>query len=114
MNTEATVQKIAGTFTRMPVPTPALAISSSITFSVTHSAAGTLQPTLRHFHRMVDDYRKGDWEDAVTKSGKFVEAVLKVLWIYVGETVPSRQDLNVGTMIDNLQTKRTFPKIRSG
>jgi hypothetical protein len=59
----------------------------------------------RHFEKMVDDFQKGDWEDSSAKGGKFIEAVVKALWAYVGEIVPSGKDFKVGTILDKLQNK---------
>jgi len=68
-------------------------------------AAKHVGSAARHFDRMVEDFQKGDWEDCSAKGGKLIEAVVKALWVYVGETVPSGKDLKAGTIIDKLQNK---------
>jgi len=58
-----------------------------------------------HFQNMVADYQKSDWADAAAKAGKFIEAVVKALWVYVGENVPKGKQFSVGGIIDGLQQK---------
>jgi hypothetical protein len=60
---------------------------------------------VKHFQEMVSDYQQSDWADAAAKGGKFVEAVVKALWVWVGETVPAGKDFSVGGIIDKLQQK---------
>lgn len=72
-------------------------------------AAQHVDSAVQHFGRMVDDFRKGDWEDAAAKGGKFIEAALKCLWVHVGEAVPSGRDFSAGTIMDRLPSKSAFP-----
>jgi hypothetical protein len=60
---------------------------------------------VRHFHRMVEDYQKREWEESITKAGRFVEAVLKVIWENTGEAVPVGRAFKAGNMIDQLAGK---------
>ncbi len=64
---------------------------------------------VRHFSGMVDDYQRGDWEDANTKAGRFVEAVLKALWHAAGETVLAGRAFKAGTIMDTIHTKVALP-----
>jgi hypothetical protein len=59
----------------------------------------------RHFRAMVADYQKSEWADAAAKAGKFVEAVMKALWVKAGEAVPPARDFKVGVLTDRLQQK---------
>jgi hypothetical protein len=70
------------------------------TFKVTHVDAA-----VEHFQNMVADYQKSDWADASAKAGKFIEAVMKALWVRAGEVVPRGKLFSVGGIIDNLQAK---------
>lgn len=70
------------------------------TFAAKHAGAAA-----RHFDRMVEDFQKGDWEDSSAKAGKLIEAVVKALWVYVGETVPAGKAFSAGSIIDRLQNK---------
>jgi len=60
---------------------------------------------VKHFQKMVDDYLKSEWADAAAKGGKFIEAVMKALWVEAGEVVPKGKDFSVGGIIDRLQQK---------
>jgi hypothetical protein len=42
-------------------------------------SAKYVKAALNHFANAVNDFGHGDWEDSVTKTGKFVEAVLKAV-----------------------------------
>jgi hypothetical protein len=70
-------------------------------------AAKHAEAAVKHFRTMVSDYQKSEWADAAAKGGKFVEAVMKALWVKAGETVPSAKDFKVGVLIDKLQQKPT-------
>lgn len=56
---------------------------------------------------MVADYQQSHWADSSAKAGKFIEAVVKALWVYAGETVPKGKQFSVGNIIDRLQQKPT-------
>jgi hypothetical protein len=60
---------------------------------------------VKHFQNMVADYQRSEWADASAKGGKFIEAVMKALWVHAGEVVPKGKDFKVGTVIDSLQQK---------
>ncbi|MGA3177034.1 MAG: hypothetical protein ABSE19_06775 [Candidatus Acidiferrum sp.] len=69
-------------------------------FNTTHVDAA-----VKHFQNMVADYQRSEWADASAKGGKFIEAVMKALWVHAGEVVPKGKDFKVGTVIDSLQQK---------
>jgi hypothetical protein len=69
-------------------------------FKATHADAA-----VKHFQNMVSDYQKSEWADASAKGGKFIEAVMKALWVCAGEVVPKGKEFKVGVIIDNLQRK---------
>jgi hypothetical protein len=58
-----------------------------------------------HYQKAIDEFQLGNWEDAIAKSGKFIEAVLKALWAYVGEAVPTGKAFKAGSIIDGLGNK---------
>lgn len=60
---------------------------------------------LRHYKRMVTDFQAGEWEDSLAKAGKFIEAVLKALWVHVGETPPAGRAFKAGPIINSLAQK---------
>jgi hypothetical protein len=57
---------------------------------------------IRHFQDAIHEFQLSKWDDASAKGGKFIEAVLKALWVFVGETVPPGKDFKAGTIIDRL------------
>ncbi len=60
---------------------------------------------LRHYGRMVKDFQTGEWEDSLGKAGKFVEAVLKGLWVHVGETLPTGRAFKADPIFNGLAQK---------
>lgn len=67
---------------------------------------------LRHYEAAVEDFQKTDWEDATAKTGKFTEAVLKALWVDVGETVPAGKLFKAGNIMDQLPHKKGDDSVR--
>ena len=55
-----------------------------------------------HFLKMVDEFQRGEWEDAIAKSGKFVEASLKALFVHVGKTAPAGRGFKADAIINGL------------
>lgn len=45
---------------------------------------------INHFLSSVRKFEETDWENSLTKAGKFVEATIKLLWVYCGKTLPAR------------------------
>jgi hypothetical protein len=58
-----------------------------------------------HYQKAVEEFQLGKWETSIAKGGKFVEAVLKALWSYVGEAVPTGKAFKAGAIIDSLAGK---------
>lgn len=58
---------------------------------------------IEHFQRMLEEFQKRDWEQSCLKGGKFVEAVLKCLWLHVGQTLPPERDFKAGKVMDDLE-----------
>ena len=71
-------------------------------------AAKHADAAVRHFNGMVEDYQKREWEDSITKAGRFVEAVLKALWQHAGEVVPTGKAFKAGNIIDQLAGKNAL------
>lgn len=57
---------------------------------------------LEHFSGVVDKYQSGDWEPCIAKSGKFVEAILKALYVLVGQNPPSGRQFKADQIINQL------------
>ncbi len=45
-----------------------------------------IAPVIQHFQEVANEAQLSTWEVSLFKGGKFVEAVLKLLWEYVGNT----------------------------
>lgn len=53
--------------------------------------------SIKHFLCVVQKFEEGDWENSLAKSGKFIEAVIKLLWVYAGQSLPAKQkDFSAG------------------
>lgn len=70
------------------------------TFSAVHVDA-----ILRHFSAMIAEFQQSAWEEATIKGGKFIEAVLKALWLHAGETLPPARKFKAGDVIRGLVAK---------
>src|ERR1035441_7829678 len=70
------------------------------TFAKKHVSA-----LLRHYKGMVNDFQASEWEDSLAKGGKFIEAVLKALWVHVGEPLPAGRAFKADPIINGLAQK---------
>jgi hypothetical protein len=62
-------------------------------------AAKHANSAVRHFQEMVEEFELNKWGNASAKDGKFMEAVLKALWVYVGEVVPAGKHFKAGAIM---------------
>ena len=67
-------------------------------FNKKHIAAA-----LDHYSQMVARFQRGEYEPTIGRSGKFVEAVLKALWVNTGNTPTSGRGFKAGQIITDLQ-----------
>jgi len=44
-----------------------------------------------HYISCIQKFEEGDWETSLTKAGKFIEAVIKLLWVFAGKELPEKQ-----------------------
>ena len=58
---------------------------------------------IAHYQTMLEEFQKGEWEKAIVRSGKFVEATLKALWIFVGNTLPRAREFKADYGIRELE-----------
>jgi hypothetical protein len=68
------------------------------TFEVRHVKAA-----LKHFQAMTAAFQQAAWEQAIAKNGQFVEAILKALYLHVGQTLPPARKFKAGTVMDFLE-----------
>ena len=64
--------------------------------------------TIKYFLAVVQKFEEGDWENSLSKAGKFVEATVKLLWTLAGKTLPRAKDFKAGAyaqkIIDQIST----------
>src|SRR5579863_1573339 len=68
----------------------------------------------KYFLSVVQEFEEGDWENSLSKAGKFVEVIIKLLWVYGGKSLPAKQkDFKAGVyaqkIIDQIDTT-TIPE----
>lgn len=63
---------------------------------------------LKYFTEASEKLRMSDWEGCLIKSGKFVESVVKAIWIHGGKTLPREKDFKASLysqkIIDEIST----------
>src|SRR6266853_2047401 len=69
---------------------------------VPHFPKKNVSSLLKHFSNSVEDFRKGEWEDSIAKIGKFIEAILKGLFIHAGKTLPVGRGFKADLIINGL------------
>lgn len=53
---------------------------------------------IKHFLCTIQKFEEGDWENSLAKAGKFIEATIKLLWVYAGKALPAKQkDFSAGS-----------------
>ncbi len=57
---------------------------------------------VHHFDELVSEFQLGKWEKSIAKGGKFIEAILKALWVAAGETVPSGRAFKADAILNQL------------
>jgi hypothetical protein len=84
----------------MPGKTPGLqAVQGLLIPSFPKSHVSSL---LKHFSKAVQEFRDSEWENAIAKSGKFIEAVLKALFVHAGQTLPTGRAFKADPIINGL------------
>lgn len=69
---------------------------------------------IKYFLSVVEKFGEGDWENSLSNGGKFVEAIIKLIWVYGGKSLPAKQkDFKAGVyaqkIIDQIDTA-TIPE----
>ena len=73
------------------------------TFAATHVTA-----LVKHYDAMINEFQRGAWEECIGKSGKFVEATLKALWVHTGNALPAARAFKVDGVINQLPNAAGF------
>jgi len=53
--------------------------------------ARRVDSVLNYFLCSAQKFEEGDWEGTLAKAGKFVEAIVKLVWVFSGKSLPSRE-----------------------
>ncbi len=53
--------------------------------------AKRVNSVVSHYISCIQKFEEGDWETSLTKAGKFIEAVIKLLWIFAEKELPEKQ-----------------------
>ena len=53
--------------------------------------AKRVNSVVSHYISCIQKFEEGDWETSLTKAGKFIEAVIKLLWVFAGKELPEKQ-----------------------
>jgi hypothetical protein len=69
----------------------------------TEFVAKHVDAAIGHFQSSVEGFEQEDWEEAITKAGKFVEATVKALWLKAGKVLPPARQFKVGAVITGLR-----------
>jgi hypothetical protein len=67
-----------------------------------------VKAAVRHFDELVTEFQLGKWEKSIAKGGKFIEAILKAVWVKAGETVPSGKAFKADTIMNQLPHKTSL------
>jgi hypothetical protein len=58
---------------------------------------------VQYFISSTQKFEQGDWDSSLSKSGKFIEAVIKMLWVYAGKSLPTKQkDFKAGVFAQKI------------
>jgi hypothetical protein len=59
--------------------------------------------TTQYFIASIQKFEQGDWDGSLSKAGKFIEAVIKMLWVYAGKSLPTKQkDFKAGVFAQKI------------
>jgi len=68
---------------------------------------------LKYFNEASTKYLEEKWEGSLEQSGKFIEAVIKMLWVQAGKQIANHRNFSVGTtansFLNGQVTKKDLP-----
>lgn len=53
--------------------------------------AKRVNSVVEHYISCIQKFEEGDWETSLAKAGKFIEAIIKLLWVFAGKELPAKQ-----------------------
>ena len=67
-----------------------------------------------YFSNSIRELEQGEWENSLVQSGKFVEATIKLLWVFAGKMLPPQEkSFKVGTYAQKIVDQVSTNKIQS-
>ncbi len=58
---------------------------------------------VQYFISSVQKFEQGDWDTSLSKAGKFIETIIKILWVYAGKSLPAKQkDFKAGVFAQKI------------
>lgn len=66
-----------------------------------------------YFSGSIQKLEESDWENSLVKSGKFVEATIKLLWTFTGKALPRAKDFRAGVFAQKIINQVTAAEIPS-
>lgn len=69
---------------------------------------------LRHFVDCEQNFQEGNWEVCLNKAGKFIEAIIKLIWTFGKKTLPSPREFKVGQYAQKITNELDKAKIPDG
>jgi hypothetical protein len=71
--------------------------------------------SLNYFLSSVQKFEEGDWENSLGLAGKFVEAIIKLSWVYAGQSLPAKQkDFKAGVYAQKIISLPATANIEDG
>lgn len=68
---------------------------------------------INYFTGAIQKLEQGNWENSLVKSGKFVEATIKLLWTFAGKTLPRAKDFRAGVYAQKIMDQVSTAEIPS-
>ncbi len=58
---------------------------------------------LNYYSKSIKKFQSNDWEGCIFNAGKFIEAVLKTLFLFCDQILPKQRDFKVGRIVEKLK-----------
>lgn len=75
---------------------------------------GRVSSILQYFGDCVQNFQEGNWEACLTKAGKFVEAIVKMVWTLDGKLLPPPREFKVSRYIQKITDETDKTKVPDG
>ncbi|MBI2054336.1 MAG: hypothetical protein HYT36_03315 [Candidatus Staskawiczbacteria bacterium] len=63
---------------------------------------GKTDALLRYFLLSIGKFEEGDWEGSLEKAGKFIEIVVKIIWLHAGKSLPKQKEFKAGRLAKDI------------